>query len=137
MSVPHSQASASTTLTEAEQAPFWEHTDPSNSDASGQALIEHVEHVLTERLTRFVAAEARMLRFTQHLVDQYDPIDHGVDCEVATQSGAGRCIETAVAVRWENGFADAVCDHHAETAKGRGALVVYPRRHDGSEGNPS
>jgi hypothetical protein len=28
---------------------------------------------------------------------------------------------------------DFVCEHHASTATGRGALIIRPRRHDGTE----
>ena len=70
----------------------------------------------------------------------FRPVEHlasmvldGEDCEVATQGGAGRCIEEAVAVRWEKGFADRVCEHHAERAADRGAVIAYGRRHDGTE----
>lgn len=44
----------------------------------------------------------------------------------------GRCPHDAVAIRWEDGFADAVCERHAVNAEDRGALVVRPERHDGN-----
>lgn len=48
-------------------------------------------------------------------------------------AGRGRCRDHAVAVRWENGFADLVCELHANNAATRnGALVIRPRRHDGT-----
>lgn len=43
----------------------------------------------------------------------------------------GRCLGEAVAVKWEDNFADEVCVRHAQTAEDRGAVVVRPRRHDG------
>lgn len=37
----------------------------------------------------------------------------------------GCCAGGPVAVRWEDGFMDTVCDKHAQSARARGALVVY------------
>lgn len=54
------------------------------------------------------------------------------DCEVTGFSGEGRCIEPAVAIRWEHGFMDRVCQEHATRAQNRGALVVSPRKQDGT-----
>lgn len=71
-----------------------------------------------------------VLRLAEHLATL---LPWGEDCEVATQDGKGRCIEEATAVRWESGFVDMVCDHHADRAEGRGALIVRPKRHDGTE----
>lgn len=71
-----------------------------------------------------------LFRLVEHLVSE---VLDGEDCEVATQGGAGRCIEEAVAVRWESGFADKVCEAHAESAADRGAVVAYGRKHDGTE----
>jgi hypothetical protein len=75
-----------------------------------------------------VAEQTIPLRLAQHLVSE---MLSGEDCEIATQGGVGRCIENAVAVRWDHGFADMVCDHHAQTAAERGAVVVFAKRHDG------
>jgi hypothetical protein len=71
-----------------------------------------------------------LFRLVEHLTSE---VLDGEDCEVATQGGAGRCIEEAVAIRWESGFADKVCETHAETAADRGAVVAYGRRHDGTD----
>lgn len=49
----------------------------------------------------------------------------GDDCDLTGFSGSGRCIEPAVAVRWEGGFADAVCAEHAGRAITRGAVVAF------------
>lgn len=54
-------------------------------------------------------------RFAQHLASEL--VDGGGWCHLAKESG-GRCKEPDAAVRWENGFADVVCEHHAETAPG-------------------
>lgn len=70
------------------------------------------------------------LRLAQHLVSM---VLSSEDCEIATQGGAGRCLDDAVAVRWEHGFADQVCEHHAQTAIERGAVVVFAKRHDGED----
>lgn len=54
-------------------------------------------------------------------------------CELTADDGMRRCEEDAVAIRWEDGFADSVCEHHAATAIARGAIIVRPRRHAGLE----
>lgn len=46
------------------------------------------------------------------------------DCEIVGFSGEGRCLEPAVAVRWEDGHADNVCEGHSQRAIQRGALVI-------------
>lgn len=38
------------------------------------------------------------------------------------------CRNKATAIRWEDGFADSVCDQHAARTLERGGLVVYPHR---------
>jgi hypothetical protein len=48
------------------------------------------------------------------------------DCELVGFSGSGRCIEPAVALRWEDGFLDQVCEEHAQRAQTRRALVIRP-----------
>ncbi len=53
-------------------------------------------------------------------------------CELVAEPGEGfksgakrgRCRGKAVGVRWEDGFADDVCERHAVSAEGRGAVVV-------------
>lgn len=54
-------------------------------------------------------------------------------CELTDPFGSadGRCAGRAIAVRWEDGFADDVCEKHAERVKADGALVIYPKRHNG------
>jgi hypothetical protein len=81
-------------------------------------------------LLRNKAEQDIPLRFVQHLVSE---VLASGDCEIATAGGSGRCIEDAVAVRWEHGFADQVCEHHAQTSIARGALVVFAKRHDGKD----
>lgn len=71
----------------------------------------------------------QMLRLTQHLASEL--VDGGGWCHLSVGEGT-RCKEPDVAVRWEDGFADVVCEMHAETARQRGALVVYPKRHNGT-----
>jgi hypothetical protein len=70
-----------------------------------------------------------LLRFTQHLVSEM--ADGGGRCSLTDGIG-GRCKGADDAMRWEDGFADVICEQHAESARQRGALVVYPHRHDGS-----
>lgn len=40
----------------------------------------------------------------------------------------GPCRNKAAAIRWEDGFADSVCDQHAARTLERGGLIVYPHR---------
>ncbi|MUL61067.1 hypothetical protein B5P44_00515 [Mycobacterium sp. CBMA 213] len=70
-------------------------------------------------------------RFLAHLVS----VAIGERCELTAEPSAhrqlGRCASEAVAIRWEDGFADDVCDRHAQLARERGALVIAPQRHNG------
>ena len=71
-------------------------------------------------------------RFVEHLVSEV----MGDHCALVAESGVtprnrGRCAEPAVAIRWEDGYADDVCENHATAAARRGALVVRPKRHNG------
>lgn len=53
--------------------------------------------------------------------------DNPDDCEVVGLSGSGRCIEPAVAARFDGLFIDLVCAEHAERARSHtGTRVVYP-----------
>lgn len=70
-----------------------------------------------------------LLRLAQHLLSEIKHTDLG-RCELADKGG-DRCEERASAVRWEDNFADLVCEDHARNATARGVLVVYPNRHDG------
>lgn len=67
-------------------------------------------------------------RLAAHLAHKAMP----VRCELAGPRGYGRCEGEAVAVKWESGFADFVCEEHAASAEERGAVVVRASRHDGS-----
>jgi hypothetical protein len=73
---------------------------------------------------------ATLRRLAEHLASEV--ADARSRCELTTDTGSGRCKGGAAAVRWEAGFADVVCQHHADTATERGAVVVQMRRHDGS-----
>lgn len=64
----------------------------------------------------------QLLAFAEHQVTE----SIGLRCEITDTATHDRCAGRAVAVRWEMGFADDVCDRHAQTATTRGALVVYP-----------
>ncbi len=72
-------------------------------------------------------------RFLAHLAGEAI----GARCELTGLSGIskggnlGRCTGDAVAIRWEDGFADSVCEEHAQLARERGTLVIEPRRHNG------
>lgn len=86
-----------------------------------------------DEVGRIVAAreaEAAPRRFTEHLVHN----SLGSRCELTSFVDSSRCTGKAVAIRWEAGFADDVCEDHAETAIKRGAVVVFARHHDGTEG---
>lgn len=68
-------------------------------------------------------------RLIQHLVSEATT----VHCELVDRGQSRRCRESALAVKWEDGFADFVCEAHAAGATERGALVFHARRHDGSD----
>lgn len=71
-------------------------------------------------------------RFVEHLVSEVMSDRCTLVAESAvTPRNRGRCEEPAVAIRWEDGYADDVCDNHAAAAVRRGALVVRPKRHNG------
>jgi hypothetical protein len=67
-------------------------------------------------------------RLAAHLADYQLP----GRCDLVDGVG-GRCRGARVAVQWEHGFADFVCEEHAASAIERGALVVRGQRHDGTE----
>lgn len=69
-----------------------------------------------------------LLALTQRLVSEV--VDGCGWCHLTRDDG-GRCKEPDVAVRWEDGFMDVVCERHAERARERGALVVYPPGKEG------
>ena len=70
-----------------------------------------------------------LLRLAQHLASS--EVDGGGLCHIVCSTGE-RCEEPDAAIRWENGFADIVCEHHAQAARYRDALVVYPALNDGT-----
>lgn len=74
-------------------------------------------------------SDASLQRFLQHLAS----VAVAPRCELVDVATHDRCRGEAVAVKWEHGFADSVCERHTQTAMDGGAVVVYPHRHDGSE----
>lgn len=52
--------------------------------------------------------------------------EHHDDCELVGLSGWGRCIEPAIAMQWEDGSTNMICDEHAARATDRGVLVITP-----------
>lgn len=70
-------------------------------------------------------------RFAEHLASE----SMGEYCALVDsgpgRAKRGRCSGQAVAIRWEDGFADDVCELHAAAALGRGSLVIRPKRHNG------
>ena len=70
---------------------------------------------------------ALLERLAAHLVYEAAP----GRCELVDRGD--RCRGAVVAVRWEHGFADFVCEKHAGSAAKRGALIVRAARHDGAE----
>lgn len=77
-------------------------------------------------------AQRSIQRLAEHLVSEV----MGDRCTIVGESGAaranrGRCDGQAVAIRWEDGFADDVCELHAAAAIGRGSQVIRPKRHNG------
>lgn len=104
-------------------------------------LYDVAAHEWQARIEKAEAEETTLLRFAQHLA--YEAI--GSRCELTADKPSevddllernnadrGRCLGEAVGVRWEDGFADSVCEFHAESALQRGVTVVYPKRADGS-----
>lgn len=119
------------TLTEAEREALWADVHRALGSRRGR-IDDLVFNLVHDRLVAERAAADRdtaLLRLAQHLTTEL--VDGGGWCHVATRKGE-RCKEPDAAVRWEDGFADIVCEMHAESARERGALVVYPRRHDGT-----
>lgn len=98
------------------RARTWEE-DPAHrgSDAAGLVALLCDELTATSRLAAHLASEV---------------LGTVGQCSIA--SVTDRCEEQAVAVRWEDGFADEVCELHAEAARERGAIVIEARRHDGN-----
>lgn len=74
----------------------------------------------------------RLLAAAQHLTEEVLSQRLVNICDLTAVKGSGPCLRRSVAIRWEDGFADLVCEHHAQTARDRGALVIFPKRHDGS-----
>jgi hypothetical protein len=70
-----------------------------------------------------------ILRLAEHLASE--AMLHGCEITASPNDADDYCAHDAVAIRWENGFADSVCEYHANRAAERGALVVYPKRHNG------
>lgn len=48
----------------------------------------------------------------------------GEQCDLVSDTGPGRCEGAVTGIRGEDGFADAVCDHHTHSARERDVLVV-------------
>lgn len=76
-------------------------------------------------------------RFAAHLATEAV----GRRCELTALAGDvdrdGRCTGAAVAVRWADGFADDVCELHAERVRDDGAMVICPLRHNGEIATPT
>lgn len=94
-----------------------------------QAGVRHTEAGgLINLLCNEIESTQRLLA---HLVSEAI----GTQCELTAEPGSrpqpGRCEGEAVAIRWEDGFADNVCDRHAQLARERGAVVIEPVRHNG------
>lgn len=100
-------------------AGFWCHEDAAFIAAARDAvpaLIARVRKAEAER------DEARAL--AQHLAVITERYCEVTGSPETGQRRDGGCSEHPVAIRWEHGFADEVCEHHAATAVARGALVV-------------
>lgn len=98
---------------------FESQTGVRHTEAGGLIALLSKELESTTRLAEHLASEALGLR-----------------CELTDPFGnpSGRCPGRAIAIRWEDGFADDVCEEHAGRVKAEGALVIYPKRHDGQTG---
>lgn len=84
--------------------------------------------IVHEHLGRAVRSAAQLRLLAAHLVHE-----EAGRCEL-TNNADGRCSDKAIAARWEYGFCDFVCERHAALAAESGALVVYARHHDGTDG---
>lgn len=90
-----------------------------NGDALHLELVEEVER-------QRVAAET-LCRLSAHLANEI--VSEDVRCAVAVDED--RCPRRARAMRWEDGYTDAVCELHAAIAQARGAVVIVAKRHNG------
>ena len=129
------------TLTDEERDALWDGTWDLNRVAAT------VERVVAARLAAQPVAPAPdrdALRLAAHLLDD----NMRTRCDLTAEPGEadederprrnrGRCPGVSVGVRWEDGFADVVCEQHAQNAEARGALVVRPKRHDGTTDAPA
>ena len=107
---------------------------------SPTAINRHaIERIKADAVAAARAEVLGIARLAEHLADS----GRLLRCEMVAFLGEerrddpwpesrGRCPRDSVAVKWEDGFADWVCEKHAETAAGRGALMIRPKRHDGS-----
>lgn len=77
--------------------------------------------------------DQKLRRLAEHLASEAVGSRCTLTADLDAESRDGRCRGSAVAVRWESGFADDVCERHATTALARGAVVVYPKRHNGED----
>jgi len=87
----------------------------------------HSTGKLVEEVNRQRAAVATSRRLAAHLATEVIGEDSG--CTVAADDG--RCPHEARAVRWEDGYTDALCELHSATAQARGAIVIIAERHHG------
>lgn len=100
-------------------------------EADDEAVSARVAEATREERERLAHENAQVTRLAQHLASEH--IESR--CEVTMPNSphpAPRCRGRATAIRFESGFADSVCGHHAQRARDRGSLVVTPKRHDGT-----
>lgn len=98
------------------------------------------DQVRVETAEKYRARAESLLRLAQHLATQIvggrcdlTAFPEDRDRKEAWRENQGRCPGDVVAIRWEDGFADKVCERHAAEAESRGVIVVRPQRHDGTQ----
>ncbi|MGI6797748.1 hypothetical protein [Gordonia sihwensis] len=98
--------------------------------ASARAWADRSDHFATDagvQMALLAATLESVNRLTEHVISE--SLRRGVRCEIVDHDG--ECGHQAVAYQWQDAFGDPVCTDHAAVARGRGAMVIYGRRHDG------
>lgn len=94
------------------RAKAWEE-DPLHYGTDAAGLVALLRHELEAQI-----------ELTDHLAGKHAPRQ----CELIADPGSadrdGQCTGTVVAMRFEDGFSDSVCQIHADRARARGARVT-------------
>lgn len=98
------------------RAQAWEE-DPLHQGTDAAGLVALLRHELQAQIA-----------FTEHLASASARHRCELTADRETDPSYGRCDQPVVAVRWEDGFSDSVCELHAQRARERGALVAAVSR---------